>query len=148
MKIRLKTSLFKAFQAIRVSADSAAKKARTTEGFVSLPTTPNRSEKWTGLPHGRLKFAAHPGRQIGSLMSQNSPCFSRPKKARASLLASFFLLGFMTPALHAQSFTTDAGAIRNQIERNLPSPALPEVAPKPAPQAPKASEESSEKSRP
>ena len=145
MKIRLKTSLFKAFQAIWVSADSAPRKARTAEGFASLPTNPNRSEKWTGLPHGRLKFAAHPGRQIGSLMSQNSPCFSRPKKARASLLASFFLLGFMTPALHAQSLTTDAGAIRNQIERNLPSPALPEVTPKPAPQAPKASEESSEK---
>jgi hemolysin activation/secretion protein len=145
MKIRLKTSLFKAFQAIWDSADSAPTKARTPEGFASLPTHSNRSEKWTGPPHGRQKIAAHPGRQIGSLMSQKSPCFSRPKNARASRLAALFLLVFVSPALHAQSSTTDAGAIRNQIERNLPSPSLPEVTPKPAAQAPKATEESSEK---
>ena len=78
-------------------------------------------------------------------MSQNSPRFSRPKKARASLLAALFLLVFASPALHAQSSTTDGGAIRNQIERNLPQPALPEVTPKPAAQVPKATEESSEK---
>jgi hemolysin activation/secretion protein len=145
MKIRLKTSLFKAFQAIWVSADSAPSKARTPEGFTSLPIHPNRSEKWTGPPHGRQKIAAHPGRQIGSLMSQKSPCFSRPKNARASRLAALFLLAFVSPVLHAQSSTTDGGAIRNQIERNLPSPALPEVTPKPPTQAPKVSEESSEK---
>ena len=78
-------------------------------------------------------------------MSQKSPSFSRLKNARASRLAALFLLAFVSPALHAQSSTTDAGAIRNQIERNLPSPALPEVTPKPAAQAPKATEESSEK---
>jgi hemolysin activation/secretion protein len=150
MKIRLKTSLFKAFQAIWVSADSAPMKARTPEGFASFPITTNRSEKWTGPPRGRLNIAAQPGRQIGSLMSQNSPCFSHPKKVRASFLAALFLLGFSSPALHAQSsneqsLTTDGGAIRNQIERNLPPPALPEVTPKPAPKVPKASEESGEK---
>lgn len=83
-------------------------------------------------------------------MSQNSPCFSRQKKARASLLAGLFLLVFASPALHAQSsneqsLTTDAGAIRNQIERNLPTPALPEVSPKPVAKTPKPSEENSEK---
>lgn len=78
-------------------------------------------------------------------MSQNSPRFLRPKKARASLLAALFFLVFASPALHAQSSTTDGGAIRNQIERNLPQPALPEVTPKPAAQVPKATAESSEK---
>lgn len=78
-------------------------------------------------------------------MSQNSPYFSRQKKARSSILIALFLLAFSSPALHAQSSTTDGGAIRNQIERNLPSPALPEVSPKPAAKTPKPSEDSSEK---
>ena len=78
-------------------------------------------------------------------MSQKSSCFSRRKTARASLVVAFFSFVFASPTLHAQSSTTDGGAIRNQIERNLPAPALPEVTPKPAPKAPKASEESGEK---
>jgi len=128
-----------------VSADSAPTKARTQEGFASFPILKNNYEKWTGLPHGKPNIAAHHGRQTGSLMSQNSPYFSRQKKARSSILIALFLLAFSSPALHAQSSTTDGGAIRNQIERNLPSPALPEVSPKPAAKTPKPSEDSSEK---
>ena len=82
-------------------------------------------------------------------MSLKSLCFSRPKKTRACLLAALLLLVSASPTLHAQSNTpdptTDGGAIRNQIERNLPQPALPEVSPKAPAQAPKVSDDSSEK---
>ena len=83
-------------------------------------------------------------------MSQNSPRFLHLKAARASLVAALLSLVFVSPALHAQSSnepspTTDGGAIRNQLERNLPQPTLPEVSPKPRPQAPKVAGDSSEK---
>lgn len=78
-------------------------------------------------------------------MSSTHPFFSPLKAARVPFVSALLMLAFASPASAAQPYEPNAGDIRNQIERNLPQPALPEVSPKPSPQAPKVAEDSSEK---
>lgn len=162
MKIRLKTSLFKAFQTIRVAMANTQRKACTPEGFDHRLERLTDREKHSVAALGRLNISAKKSCQRGSLMTSFSPpvtspftpprsrFFSRKKTSRAHALIAFFLLA-LTSTLHAQgqdrepSLTTDGGAIRNQLERNLPQPPLPEVTPKPASQPPKAADDSGEK---
>lgn len=115
-----------------------------TESFIRLQCRLKRPENRTGPLLGRLNIAANQRRKTGSLMSPNYPCFSPMKLPRVMLVAALFSLAFSSAALHAQT-TPDAGNIRNQIERNLPQPALPEVSPKPPAQAPQVAEDSNDK---
>jgi len=92
MKIRLKTSLCKAFGVVRVAVACAPSTVHSAEGFLPELHDRNRSEKWTGFPAGEPNNAAFQRRQPGSLMLQKPPVFSRRKKDRASLLVVFFSL--------------------------------------------------------
>jgi hemolysin activation/secretion protein len=145
MKIRLKTSVFNAFRAIRAATGLSSRKPRTTESFDHLPHRPQSQKNRTGPLLGRLNIAANHRRKTGSLMSLTHPFFSPLKAARAPFVSVLLLLAFASPASGAQPYEPDGGDIRNQIERNLPQPALPAVLPKPTPQAPKVAEDSSEK---
>lgn len=61
------------------------------------------------------------------------------------LAASLLLLVIAAGTSHAQTLAADGGALRNNLERTLPQPGLPDVAPRPAPEAPKAAAETGEK---
>ncbi len=69
------------------------------------------------------------------------PFFSLIPRIAAGLL----LLAVAAGTCHAQSLAADGGALRNNLERNLPQPGLPEVAPKPAQEAPRSTAETGDK---
>ena len=80
----------------------------------------------------------HSMNSIPTMSQQFSPFVSR-------LAAGMLLLAIAAGAAHAQSLAADGGALRNNLERNLPQPALPDVAPRPSSEPPKAAAETGDK---
>lgn len=66
----------------------------------------------------------------------------RLARAAAGLATAFLLLALAASSAHSQqTAAADGGALRNNLERNLPQPALPDVSPKAPAAAPKAAPE-------
>ncbi len=75
-------------------------------------------------------------------MPQKPELFASFSDVFPRFAAGLALLFFAAAHPHAQTYdpppaSQDGGALRNSLERNLPSPALPELSPKPAADAPK-----------
>jgi hemolysin activation/secretion protein len=72
-------------------------------------------------------------------MTQKHPFFARRFSSFPQLAAGLVLLVFAVSVTHAQTPNyetgSEGGALRNNLERNLPQPTLPDLSPKPAPDA-------------
>lgn len=103
--------------------------------WAAKPDARKARKKPLSSPFRSLYSPAASGRKTALPMPQNRlpfAGFSRavPRVAAGLLLLS--LLAFDGPAAHAQA-TPDGGALRNNLERNLPQPALPDLTPKAGP---------------